>query len=65
MNVNLLIGCCCRQLRRSEQAFSRAERLRILGHHFAFKPFAAVREAFSNAYLREVLNKTLLMSAVQ
>jgi hypothetical protein len=29
---------------------SRAERVFILEHHFASKSFAAVREAFSNAY---------------
>jgi hypothetical protein len=39
--------------------YSRAERVFIHEHHFASKSFAAVREAFSNAYLdKEVLNKT-------
>jgi hypothetical protein len=30
--------------------YSRAERVFILEHYFASKSFAAVREAFSNAY---------------
>jgi hypothetical protein len=41
------------------RANSRAERVFILEHYFASKSFAAVREAFSNAFLiKEVLNKT-------
>jgi hypothetical protein len=39
--------------------YSRAERVFILEHYFASKSFAAVREAFSNAYPdKEVPNKT-------
>jgi hypothetical protein len=38
--------------------YSRAERVFILEHDFAAKSFAAVREAFSNAYPdKEVPNK--------
>jgi hypothetical protein len=40
--------------------YSRAERVFILEHYFASKSFAAVREAFSNAYPdKEVPNKTI------
>jgi hypothetical protein len=40
--------------------YSRAERVFILEHYFASKSFAAVREAFSNAYPdKEVSNKTM------
>jgi hypothetical protein len=39
--------------------YSRAEHVFILEHYFASKSFAAVREAFSNAYPdKEVPNKT-------
>jgi hypothetical protein len=39
---------------------SRAERMFILEHYFESKSFAAVREAFSNAYPdKEVPNKTI------
>jgi hypothetical protein len=41
--------------------YSRAERVFILEHYFASKSFAAVREAFSNAYPdKEVPNKTTI-----
>jgi hypothetical protein len=41
--------------------YSRAERVFILEHYFASKSFAAVREAFSNAYPdKEVPNKTIV-----
>jgi hypothetical protein len=40
--------------------YSWAERVLILEHHFASKSFAAVREAFSDAYPdKEVPNKTV------
>jgi hypothetical protein len=35
--------------------YSRAERVFILEHHFAFKSFAVVREAFSSAYPDKVV----------
>jgi hypothetical protein len=39
--------------------YSRAERVFILEHYFASKSFAAVPEAFNNAYPdKEVPNKT-------
>jgi hypothetical protein len=39
--------------------YSRAERVFILEHHFTSELFAAVYEAFSNAYPdKEVLHKT-------
>jgi hypothetical protein len=39
--------------------YSRVEHAFILEHYFASKSFAAVREAFSNAYPdKEVPNKT-------
>jgi hypothetical protein len=45
--------------------YSRAERVFILEHHFASKSFAAVREAFSNAYPdKEVPNKTTIRRLV-
>jgi hypothetical protein len=41
--------------------YSRAERMFILEHYFTSKSFAAVREAFSNAYRdKEVPNKTTM-----
>jgi hypothetical protein len=41
--------------------YSRAERVFILEYHFALKSFAAVREAYSNAYPdKEVRNKTTI-----
>jgi hypothetical protein len=57
-----LIGRCSRQLRKrcagADMAYSQAERVFILEHYFASKSFAAVREAFSNAYPdKEVPNK--------
>jgi hypothetical protein len=59
----LLLGRCSRQLRKScagaNMMYSRAERVFILEHYFASKSFAAVREAFRNAYSdKEVPNKT-------
>jgi hypothetical protein len=60
-----LLGRCSRQLRkrcaRANMVYSRAERVFILEHYFASKSFAAVHEAFSNAYSdREVPNKTII-----
>jgi hypothetical protein len=44
----------------AKMVYSRAERVFILEHNFASKSFAAVREAFSNAYTdKEVPNKTI------
>jgi hypothetical protein len=41
--------------------YSRAERLSILEHYFASKSFAAVCEAFSNAYRdKKVVNMTTI-----
>jgi hypothetical protein len=46
--------------------YSRAERVFILEHYFASKSFAAVREAFSNAYSdKEVSNKTTIHRLVK
>jgi hypothetical protein len=61
----LLQGRCSRQLRKScasaNMVYSRVERMFILEHYLTSKSFAAVREAFSNAYLdKEVLNKTTI-----
>jgi hypothetical protein len=43
----------------AKMVHSRAERVFILEHHFVSKSFAAVREAFSNAYPdKGVPNKT-------
>jgi hypothetical protein len=61
-----LPGYCCRQLRRSTAGasvlYSLAERVFVLEHSFASKPFAIVREGFSSAYLNgEVPNKTTLL----
>jgi hypothetical protein len=45
----------------ANMVYSRAERVFILEHHFASKSFAAVREAFSNAYRdKKVSNKTTI-----
>jgi hypothetical protein len=57
-----LLGRCPWQLRCADanMAYSRAEHVFILEHYFATKSFAAVREAFSNAYRdKEVPNKTI------
>jgi hypothetical protein len=41
--------------------YSWAEHVFIVKHCFASKSFAAVREAFSNAYPdKEILNKTII-----
>jgi hypothetical protein len=61
----LLLGRCSRHLRKScagaNMAYSRVERVFIFEHYFASKLFAAVREAFSNAYPdKEVANKTTI-----
>jgi hypothetical protein len=49
-----LLGRCSRHLREgcasANMVYSRAERMFILEHYFASKSFAAVREAFINAY---------------
>jgi hypothetical protein len=49
-----LLGLYSRQLRKScagaNMVYSRAERVFILEHYFISKSFAAIREAFSNAY---------------
>jgi hypothetical protein len=60
-----LLGRCSRQLRQScagaNMVYSRAERVFILEHYFSSTSFAAVREAFSNAYPdKEVPNKTTI-----
>jgi hypothetical protein len=60
-----VLGRCSRQLRKScageSMVYSRAECVFILGHNSASKSFAAVREAFSNAYPgKEVPNKTII-----
>jgi hypothetical protein len=65
----LILGLCSRQLRKScsdaNMEYSRAERVFILEHYFASKSFAAVREAFSNAYPdKEVQNKTTVHQMV-
>jgi hypothetical protein len=62
---SLLLGRCSRQLRKgcagANMVYSRAERVFILEHYFASKLYAAVREAFSNAYPdKEVPNKTTI-----
>jgi hypothetical protein len=59
-----LLGRCSRQLRKScvgaNMVYSRAERVFVLEHYFASKSFAAVCEAFSNAYPdNEVPNNTI------
>jgi hypothetical protein len=55
----LLLGRCSRQLRKScagaNMVHSQAERVSILEHYFASKSFAAVREAFSNAFPDKVV----------
>jgi hypothetical protein len=44
---------------------SRAERVSIIEEYFTSKSFAAVREAFSNAYpFKEVPDKTTILSLV-
>jgi hypothetical protein len=49
----------------ANMVYSRAERVFIIEHHFASKSFAAVREAFSNAYPdKEVPNKTTVYRLV-
>jgi hypothetical protein len=58
-----LIGRCSSQLLKTcagaKMVYLRAERVFIIEHYFASKSFAAVREAFSNAYPdKEVPNKT-------
>jgi hypothetical protein len=46
------------------QLYPRAERVFVLEHYFASKSFAAVREAFSNAYPdKKVPNKTTIHRA--
>jgi hypothetical protein len=65
VKVTRLLGRCSRQLRKScaraSVMYSWAERVFILEHYFASKSFAAVREAFSNAYPdKEVPNKTIV-----
>jgi hypothetical protein len=45
----------------SNMAYSKSERVFILERYFASKPFAVVRETFSNAYPdKEVPNKTTI-----
>jgi hypothetical protein len=45
----------------ANMVYSRAERVFILEHYFASKSFAAVREAFRNAYPdKEVPNKATI-----
>jgi hypothetical protein len=66
----LLLGRCSRQLRKSYAAanvvYSRTERVFIFEHHFVSKSFAAVREAFSNAYPdKEVPNKIAIHRLVK
>jgi hypothetical protein len=59
----LLLGRFSHQLRTNRAGmnivYSREEREFILEHYFASKSFAAIREAFTNAYPdKEVPNKT-------
>jgi hypothetical protein len=59
----LLLGRCSRQLRKScagaNMVYSGTKRVIVLEHYLALKSFAAVREAFSNAYSdTKVWNKT-------
>jgi hypothetical protein len=61
----LLLGHCSRQLHKSctgaDMVYSRAECVFILEHYFTSQSFAAVYEAFSNAYAdKEVPNKTTI-----
>jgi hypothetical protein len=63
--VPWLLGRYSLQLRKScavaNMVYSRSERVLILEHYFTSKSFAAVREAFSNAYPdKELLNKTTI-----
>jgi hypothetical protein len=57
--ITLLLVRCAQQLRKiftgSNMVYSRAEHLFILEHHFEWKSFAALCEAFSNAYTSQGL----------
>jgi hypothetical protein len=67
MNVtHRLLGCCCRQLRRSSAGAFMSRTVPILKHYLASKPFFALHETFSTVYPdKEVPDKkTLLISPV-